>query len=170
MGKVVKNESSAKSYNYASLADIVKQGYELPKMKTGTENNKEYVFYKDGEDWIRGAEIVLPENIVSRDGKRVLNSAQLYGAALTFARRYTTLMALCLTTDDDVDIEVGEEQGKIFDEPLTHQKLVAEFKEVCDAKERLRILEGLKLNSEEDMSNDFLEQYVAFYKKKNEQK
>ena len=57
MAKIVKNERQARNYTYASLADIAKQGFEIPKMKTGTENNKEYVFYKDGEEWIRGAEI-----------------------------------------------------------------------------------------------------------------
>ena len=70
--KIVANTSKAYGYNYASLGDIALQGFKIPKMKTGTENLKEYVYYYDEEikEWIRGAEIVVPENIVSRDGKK----------------------------------------------------------------------------------------------------
>ena len=35
--------------------------YTLPKMKTGTESEREYVYYYDSElkEWIRGAEIII---------------------------------------------------------------------------------------------------------------
>lgn len=165
MAKIVKNERQARNYTYASLADIAKQGFEIPKMKTGTENNKEYVFYKDGEEWIRGAEIVIPENIITRDGKKVMNAAQLYGSALTFARRYTTLLALSLTTDEDCDIETNEQKSGIFDDPIF--ELAKEFRAVCPLDEQARILNGLNITKAEDMSIDFLQKYVAFYKKKN---
>lgn len=87
---IVANTSKAYGYNYASLGDIALQGFKIPKMKTGTEDGKEYVFYYDTDlkEWIRGAEIVVPENIITRDGKNKMNSAQLYGSALTYARRF----------------------------------------------------------------------------------
>lgn len=105
--KVVKNDSKGYGYNYASLSDIANQGFEIPKMKTGTEDGKEYVFYFDKElkEWMRGAEIVVP------DGKG-MNKAQLYGSALTYSRRYTTLMALQLACDDDKQVEELNAKGE----------------------------------------------------------
>ena len=109
---IVKAESKASKYNYASLSDIAKQGYQIPMMKTETceVNGKEYVYYLDTNinEWIRGAEIVVPSPILNRDGKPAMNEAQLYGSALTYARRYTTMMALCLACDDDKNLEDNE--------------------------------------------------------------
>ena len=98
--KIVANTSKAYGYNYASLSDIANQGFTIPKMKTGTDGEKEYVYYYDAElkEWVRGAEIVVPEMKGS-------NSAQRYGSAITYARRYTTLLALSLACDDDKKIE-----------------------------------------------------------------
>lgn len=99
--KIVKNNSKGYGYNYAALSDIAEQGFDIPKMKTGTENERDYVFYFDKElnEWVRGAEIVIPE------GTKGMNKAQLYGSAVTYARRYTTLMALQLSCDDDKKLE-----------------------------------------------------------------
>ena len=46
---IVVNDSKAYGYNYASLSDIAKQGFKIPKMKTGTETEKEYVYYYDNQ-------------------------------------------------------------------------------------------------------------------------
>lgn len=102
---VVKNDSKAYGYSYASLGDIAKQGYPLPKMKTGTEDGRDFIYYKDVDEWIRGAEIVAFE-------QKGMNKAQIYGAALTYARRYTTLMANCLACDDDKKVETQKEDPK----------------------------------------------------------
>ena len=82
--KIIKTDSKAYGYNYASLTDIVRQGYELPKMKTGTEDGKEYVYYYDVDlkEWIRGAQVVIPQ---LKGG----NASQQYGAALTSKIRYS---------------------------------------------------------------------------------
>lgn len=103
--KVVKNESAGYGYSYASLGDIAKQGFTIPKMKTGTEDGRDFVYYLDGNEWIRGAEIVIPES-------KQMNTAQIYGAALTYARRYTTLMAMQLACDDDKEIENTDKKGE----------------------------------------------------------
>ena len=61
---IVATESKAYGYNYASLSDIAKQGFTIPKMKTATDTNgKDYVYYYDTElkEWIRGSEIIIPE-------------------------------------------------------------------------------------------------------------
>ena len=169
--KVVKNTSKAYGYNYASLGDIANQGYEIPKMKTGTEETREFVYYydKDLNEWIRGAEIVVPENIISKDGKNKMNSAQLYGSALTYARRYTTLMALSLCCDDDKELEAQEPEKKksgIFDEPIhTNIKEMAnEFRKLYSKEDQERILKGLNVARAEDIGMNDLEKYINFAK------
>lgn len=114
MEKIVKNNSKGYGYNYASLSDIVRQGYDLPKMKTGTDpvSLRDYIYYYDEDlkEWLRGAEIVIPENVISKEGKPKMNKAQLSMSAQTYARRGTTLMALRLATDDDAEIENAQEE------------------------------------------------------------
>ena len=96
--KLVKNNSKAYGYNYASLGDIVKQGFEIPKMRLVVHEGNDYVEYFDGKEWQLGARVVVPEMKSS-------NEAQRYGSALTYARRYTAQMALQLVCDDDTKIE-----------------------------------------------------------------
>ena len=109
---IVKAESQAQRYNYASLSDIAKQGYRIPKMNTGTDavSMRDYVYYYDDElkVWVRGAEIVVPSPILNNQGKATMNEAQLYGSALTYARRYTVMMSLGLVCDDDKELEAKE--------------------------------------------------------------
>lgn len=106
--QLVANLSKGYNYKYASLADIAKQGYKIPKMKTCSEvvNDRviEYVYYYDEElkDWIQGARVVIPE---MKSG----NESQRYGAGISYARRFTTLLYLGLATDDDVQVEVQEQ-------------------------------------------------------------
>ena len=103
--KLVKNSSKAYGYNYASLGDIVKQGFDIPKMRLATHEGNDYIEYFDGNDWQLGARIVVPQMKGS-------NEAQAYGAALTYARRYTAQMALQLVCDDDAKIETQEPTAK----------------------------------------------------------
>lgn len=166
---IVANTSKAYGYNYASLGDIALQGFKIPKMKTGTEEGREYVYYFDTDlkEWIRGAEIVVPENIVSRDGKNKMNSAQLYGSALTYARRYTTLMALSLVCDEDKKLEAEAPKSEIFDEPIPNKglkDLADEFRKLYTTEEQDRILKGLHYDRAEDIGRVDLEKYVNFKK------
>lgn len=126
---VIKNNSKGYNYNYATMSDAEKQGFKIPLMKTGTDKDtlKDYVWYFDEEknEWFRGAEVVIPD-------AKGMNKAQLYGSALSYARRYTMFMALCLTGDDDVEIENLDEEGNrkkstesksgIFDEDIKKPK------------------------------------------------
>lgn len=152
--RVIRNTSQGYGYKYASMADIAMQGYEIPLMKTGTEEGKEYVYWKDGDEWLRGAQIVIPAS-------KGMNEAQLYGSALTYARRYTTLMANCLATDDDVNIE----KEVLFDADFTKIKdLAKQFDELFTNEEKARILNGFKITSAEQMNVQDLEKYVNFKK------
>lgn len=164
--KIVANTSKAYGYNYASLSDIANQGFTIPKMKTGTDGEKEYVYYYDAElkEWVRGAEIVVPEMKGS-------NSAQRYGSAITYARRYTTLLALSLACDDDKKIETQEptdtkkaERWQGLQEDLNIKDLADEFRKLFSQEEQDRILKGLKYTRAEDIGIVDLQKYVNFKK------
>lgn len=158
---VVANKSKAYGYNYASLGDIANQGFEIPRMKTGTENDREYVYCYDKEtkEWIRGAEIVIPQ-------MKSMNTAQMYGSALTYARRYSVLMYLGLVCDEDKKLEAQSPSG-IFDEPIVKasvKDLADEFKKLYSQEEQERILAGLKYERAEDIGTVDLQKYVNFKK------
>lgn len=155
---VVANKSKAYGYNYASLGDIANQGFTIPKMKTGTEEGKEYVYCYDAElkEWIRGAEIVIPN-------MKSMNEAQRYGSALTYARRYSVLMFLGLVCDEDKKLETQSPSG-IFDEPIpqTLKGLADQFRKLYTPEEQERILKGLKYDRAEDIGMNDLQKYVNY--------
>lgn len=135
---IVKNKTKGYGYSYASLSDIVEQGYEIPKMKIETLDNADFIYYYDKElrDWVKGARIVIPES-------KGMNKAQLYGSALTYARRYTTLMANQLACDDDKEIENIDENGDYKDTG-----------ELATSKQ-LEVLEKLTDEQKENIKNHF---------------
>ena len=155
---IVVTNSKAYGYNYASLSDIARQGFKIPKMKTGTENEKEYVYYYDPElkEWMRGAEIIVPEMKGS-------NSAQRYGAAITYSRRVTCQLALSLASADDEQLETKEPSG-IFDEPIGLKDLADEFRKIYSKEEQTRILLGLGYNKAEEIGINDLKKYINFKK------
>ena len=103
--KIVKTSSTAGSgsykFSYASLSDMVKSGVEIPKMRIAVLDGKQYVEYFDGEEWQLGAQVITDFE------SRRMNKAQAYGSALTYARRYTVQMAMCVAVDDDKNVEVA---------------------------------------------------------------
>lgn len=109
--KIIKNASKGYGYNYASLADMARQGVEIPKMTTKLIDGFEYVFYKDGEDWLQGARVVVEFEA------KGMNSAQAYGSSLTYARRYTVALANGIATDDDDAVEMAKPRSSGFSEP-----------------------------------------------------
>ena len=100
--KMVKTSSKGYNYNYASLADIAKAGHEIPKMRIKPTPDGDYIEYYDGEEWQIGAKIVIPQMAKSND-------AQMYGAAVTYARRVTAQLALQLVCSDDDKVETHSE-------------------------------------------------------------
>ena len=141
MAKIIGNKSEGHNYHYANLADIARQGIEIPPMRVvplvdeqgniQTENGRpiEYVealvtteMDKDGriiaEHWRRGARVVVPSNARS-------NEAQNYGAALTYARRYTVLTLLGIACDDDDRIESHSDADQKANEDSALEELKA---------------------------------------------
>ena len=96
--KIIKTASQGYNYNYASLADIAKAGHTIPKMRIKPTPDGDYIEYYDGEEWQIGAKIVIPQMAKSND-------AQMYGAAVTYARRVTAQLALQLVCSDDDKVE-----------------------------------------------------------------
>ncbi len=112
--RIIGNKSEGHKYHYASLADIARAGITIPPMRVAIlkdgENNPVIVNGKvsqyiealiDGE-WVQGCEIVIPAS-------NQMNDAQAYGAALTYARRYTALTLLGIACDDDNKVEAHSE-------------------------------------------------------------
>lgn len=133
MGQIIGNKSDGHNYHYANLADIARQGIEIPPMRVvpltddngviQTENGRpvEYVEANIGGEWVRGARIVIPSNSRS-------NEAQNYGAALTYARRYTVLTLLGIACDDDDKIESHSEA----DQKANEESALEELKSLYD--------------------------------------
>lgn len=108
--KIVKNASRAGSdkfgYNYASLADIVEQGFTIPRMRIkpvftpdGATYIGDYFEYLDDEGhWQLGSRVI-------NDKLGSMNAQQSRGSSETYARRYTTLMALGIAGQDDKAVE-----------------------------------------------------------------
>lgn len=97
--QVVKGKTSGHNHKYASLADIASEGHKIPKMRIKPTPDGDYIEYKDDDgEWQIGARVVTPD-------MKGCNDAQKYGAAVTYARRYTVQLALGLAADDDDKIE-----------------------------------------------------------------
>lgn len=133
---VIKNASKGYGYTYSSLADLAKAGVEIPVMRTVDGGDGEYVEYWDGENWQRGAKVVLME-------MKGMNPAQAYGASLTYARRYTVQMAKAVACDDDKGVEEAgasakavpgrmSQNGLNFDEIREHLDMLDEASAVDD--------------------------------------
>ena len=141
--KILGNKSTGYNYSYTSLSDIVIAGYDLPPMRVAVLTNDagepvivdgapvEYIevlrqteMNADGriicEHWTRGARVVLPKGAKNNS----MNDAQLYGSAITYARRYTAMMMFGIACDDDDKLE-------------TKTKAEAQEQELAGMKEEL---------------------------------
>ena len=98
--KIVANKSTGYGYKYSNLADLARDGVNIPKMRVKPTENGDYIEYYDEttKEWQLGARIVMFES-------KGMNAAQTYGAALTYARRYTVQMAESVACDDDDAVE-----------------------------------------------------------------
>lgn len=165
--QIVKNGQEGFNFKYASLSDIAQQGFKIPKMKTGLDTfGAEYVFYYDEQlkEWIQGAKVCGLQS-------KQMNVAQAYGAALTYARRYTTLLALGLATDDDTKIDLFEGV-----EPIT-TKGTDELKQYQDlfiqllTKEQIEfVMQKNKVGSISELPIDVLKRNIEIAKVNNAKK
>lgn len=139
--QIVKNASKGYNYKYSNLADLARAGVEIPPMRTERVDGYEYVFAKVGNEWIQGARVVE----LTTNG---MNPAQAYGAALTYARRYTVQLVQAIACDDDDALEAHTaEDRKNFSKAKTNYGI--NFDDVKEALEVIDDAESLKAYYEE---------------------
>lgn len=159
--QIVKSESKAYGYNYASLADIVNQGFKLPTMETRNIEGETFMGWLDDKgEWHQGAPLIVPE-------MKGMNAAQAMGSALTYARRYTAQMALGLACDDDAKLEktkgAPEPTGRVYGGKLDFNKIRSEIEAIENPDELVKYWMKLSLS---DKQAAILK--PAFIKKKKE--
>lgn len=145
--KIVKNTSKAGSdkfgYNYASLADIVNQGFTIPKMRIkpvftpdGATYIGDYLEYQDDDgNWQLGSR-VIDDKLAS------MNSQQSRGSSETYARRYTTLMALGIAGQDDKAVEQPTKNASAPAKDYSNSKL--DFQQLRDEVAIIDDIESLQ--------------------------
>ena len=145
--QIVKSESKAYGYNYASLADIVNQGFKLPTMETRNIDGETFMGWLDEKnEWHQGAPLVVPE-------MKGMNAAQAMGSALTYARRYTAQMALGLACDDDAKLEktkgAPEATGKVYGNKINFKEIREKLTEIDSVDELNKYWTSLKLSEKQ---------------------
>ena len=104
--KITKNQTASVgkySYQYVDIAQIHEY------LEANNMSYYQYVERIDGDDYIMTVKIINGEEKPALRGARVVdatligvnNPAQQQGSALTYARRYSLLMAFGLATEDD---------------------------------------------------------------------
>lgn len=151
--QIVKNASKGYNYKYSNLADLARAGVEIPPMRTERVDGYEYVFAKVGNEWIQGARVVE----LTTKG---MNPTQAYGAALTYARRYTVQLVQAIACDDDDALEAHTaEDRKNFSKAKTNYGI--NFDEVKEALEVIDDLESLKAYYEEIKAKNLSDKQMA---------
>lgn len=158
--QIVKSESKAYGYNYASLADIVNQGFKLPVMETRNIDGETFMGWLDDKnEWHQGAPLIVPE-------MKGMNAAQAMGSALTYARRYTAQMALGLACDDDSKLEktkgAPEATGRVYNKKIDFKAIREKLTEIDDVDELNKYWFSLKLTDKQAnvLKPDFAERKV----------
>lgn len=104
--KITKNQTASVgkySYQYVDIAQIHEY------LEANNMSYYQYIDRIDGDDYIMTVKIINGEEKPALRGARVVdatlmgvnNPAQQQGSALTYARRYSLLMAFGLATEDD---------------------------------------------------------------------
>lgn len=153
----LKKESDGYGYKYTDLAQI------HTYLESINTRYYQYVERIDGDDYIYTVPIIDGEEKPARRGCRVVqatlsgksNPAQENGSALTYARRYSLLMAFGLaTTDDDAQLCTANE---------TVLKAYNFIKKKSDNYQQ-NVLNNYGLNKLEDMTeeqaNNFIETVI----------
>lgn len=145
--QIVKSESKAYGYNYASLADIVNQGFKLPIMETRNIDGETFMGWLDDKNqWHQGAPLIVPE-------MKGMNAAQAMGSALTYARRYTAQMALGLACDDDAKLEKTKSgpvaTGKVYGNKVDFSKIREQLAIIDNPDDLIKYWKGLKLSEKQ---------------------
>lgn len=132
--KVTKNQTAKVgekySYKYVDIAQIHEY------LEANNMSYYQYIDRIDGDDYIMTVKIINGEEKPALRGARVVdatligvnNPAQQQGSALTYARRYSLLMAFGLATEDDEDQSLSEKKEPTKEEADNYKLTFGKFK------------------------------------------
>jgi len=178
--KVTKNQTAKVgdkySYKYVDIAQIHDYLEEINAryiQQIKRIENDDYIMTKrcfDGkweDEWLQGCKVV-DATLVG-----VKNPAQEQGSALTYARRYSLLMAFGLATDDDDAQSLSRPQetskGKSsIDNNMEKLKMIVRLGELIEEKnaDRQKILDYYKVSSDTNMSIEQLKEAIDSLEKR----
>ena len=131
--KITKNQKALVgkySYQYVDIAQIHEY------LEANNMSYYQYIDRIDGDDYIMTVKIINGEEKPALRGARVVdatligvnNPAQQQGSALTYARRYSLLMAFGLATEDDDAQSLSEKKEPTKEEADTYKLTFGKFK------------------------------------------
>ena len=131
--KVTKNQTASVgkySYQYVDIAQIHEY------LEANNMSYYQYIDRIDGDDYIMTVKIINGEEKPALRGARVVdatligvnNPAQQQGSALTYARRYSLLMAFGLATEDDDAQSLSEKKEPTQEEADNYKLTFGKFK------------------------------------------
>lgn len=167
METTVKKNRTGYGYKYTDIAQIhnyLEENNMRYYQEIQTLDGTDYIMtyrYIDGK-WedkaIRGC------RVVDATLQGVKNPAQEQGSALTYARRYSLLMAFGLATEDD-DAQSLSRKKEIKQEPKLVEKItpnqITRIKELFTEEEQKKALEMVKLDKLEDLTTVMASQLIA---------
>lgn len=145
---LAKNKSGY-GYKYTELAQIHEY------LEANGMSYYQYIMTEDGADYIYTVPIINNEEKPARRGCRIIqvapggkaNEAQAQGSGITYARRYSLLMAFGLATEDD-DGESLTQQRPQQRQPQPQQSDENEFISGKDVEALKKVLESKQINVE----------------------
>lgn len=132
--KVTKNQTAKVgekySYKYVDIAQIHEY------LEANNMSYYQYIDRIDGDDYIMTVKVINGEEKPALRGARVVdatligvnNPAQQQGSALTYARRYSLLMAFGLATEDDDAQSLSEKKVPTKEEADSYKLSFGKFK------------------------------------------
>lgn len=151
--KITKNQTASVgkySYQYVDIAQIHEY------LEANNMSYYQYVDRIDGDDYIMTVKIINGEEKPALRGARVVdatligvnNPAQQQGSALTYARRYSLLMAFGLATEDDDAQSLSTEK----EDKKATPKQVEVLKKYYTGENLDKLLKANELEKLEDIS------------------
>ena len=169
--KITKNQTAKVgekySYKYVDIAQIHEY------LDANNLGYYQYIDRIDGDDYIMTVRIANGEELPALRGARVVdatligvnNPAQQQGSALTYARRYSLLMAFGLATeDDDAQSLTTDKEGK--EEKKATPKQVEVLKKYYTGENLDKLLKANDVEKIEDISITKASELITQLKKK----
>lgn len=160
-----------RTYKYVDIAQIHEY------LETIGARYYQYIDRIDGDDYVMTVKIIDGKESQPLRGARVVdatligtdNPAQLQGSALTYARRYSLLMAFGLATDDDDAQSLGNQQREDSPERKASPKQLEVLRKVYTGDKLQKLLDTNNIEVLEDMTMEKASDLIGKLKKKAEE-